>query len=77
VITVRPPALLFGIPIADLTMQEALDDPHFKARGLFSRKVTADGKTVIALPVPVADVFRSGAVEAGYPALGDANGILK
>lgn len=59
------------------TMQEALDDPHFKARGLFSRKVTADGKTVIALPVPVADVFRSGAVEAGYPALGDANGILK
>ena len=58
------------------TMQEALDDAHFKARGLFNRKVTADGKTVIALPVPVADVFRSSAVEASYPALGDANHIL-
>ena len=58
------------------TMQEALDDTHFKARGLFNRKVTVDGKSVIALPVPVADVFRSSAVEASYPALGDANHIL-
>lgn len=59
------------------TMQEALNDPHFKARGLFSRKVTADGKAIIALPVPVADVFRARQTEAGYPALGDANKILK
>ncbi len=59
------------------TMQEALNDAHFKARGLFNRKVTADGKTVIALPVPVAEVFRSARMEDGYPPLGDANGILK
>ena len=59
------------------TMQEALDDAHFKARGLFNRKVSADGKTVIALPVPVADVFRSAKMEDGYPALGSANAILK
>jgi alpha-methylacyl-CoA racemase len=59
------------------TMQEALDDAHFKARGLFNRKVSVDGKTVIALPVPVADVFRSAKMEDGYPALGSANGILK
>jgi crotonobetainyl-CoA:carnitine CoA-transferase CaiB-like acyl-CoA transferase len=58
------------------TMQEALDDPHFKARGLFNRKVTADGKSVIALPVPVADVFRNTQTEAGYPALGGDNKIL-
>jgi alpha-methylacyl-CoA racemase len=59
------------------TMQEALNDAHFKARGLFNRKVSADGKTVIALPVPVADVFRSAKIEDSYPALGDANSILQ
>jgi crotonobetainyl-CoA:carnitine CoA-transferase CaiB-like acyl-CoA transferase len=59
------------------TMQEALDDAHFNARGLFNRKVSADGKSVIALPVPVADVFRSAKIEDGYPALGSANAILK
>ena len=59
------------------TMQEALDDPHFKMRGLFSRKVTADGKSVIALPVPVDNAFRSARTEAGYPALGSDNVILK
>lgn len=59
------------------TMQEALDDPHFKARGVFSRKVTADGKSVIALPVPVDNAFRAANTESGYPALGGDNGILK
>ncbi len=59
------------------TMQEALEDPHFKARGLFNRKVAADGKTLIALPVPVADAFRSAKIEEGYPALGGHNNILK
>ncbi len=58
------------------SMQEALNDAHFKARGVFSRKVTADGKSVIALPVPVADVFRNTQTEAGYPALGSDNKIL-
>ena len=59
------------------TMQEALNDAHFKARGLFNRTVTADGKSVTALPVPVADVFRNTKTEADYPALGSANEILK
>ena len=59
------------------TVEEALDDAHFKARGLFSRQLSADGKTMVALPVPVADVFRAPHTEAGYPALGSANGILK
>jgi alpha-methylacyl-CoA racemase len=58
------------------TMQEALNDAHFKARGLFSRTVTADGQSVIALPVPVADVFRKPQPAAGYPALGSDNKIL-
>ena len=59
------------------TMQEALNDAHFKARGLFDRQVTADGKSVIALPVPVDNAFRGAATEADYPALGSANDILK
>jgi len=58
------------------TMQEALNDTHFKARGLFNRSVTADGKTVIALPVPVADAFRSAHTVQGYPALGSDNKIV-
>ena len=59
------------------TMQEALNDAHFKARGLFNRTVTADGKSVTALPVPVAELFRNAKTAADYPALGSANGILK
>jgi alpha-methylacyl-CoA racemase len=59
------------------TMQEALNDPHFKARGVFDRKVTADGKSMIALPVPVADVFRSAKIDTGYPGLGSDNTLLK
>ena len=59
------------------TMQEALNDAHFKARGLFDRTVTADGKAITALPVPVADVFRTSRTDAGYPALGSANDIIK
>jgi len=59
------------------SVEEALNDPHFKARGVFKRKVSADGKSIVALPVPVADAFRSSQTDAGYPALGSANEILK
>ncbi len=59
------------------TLEEALNDPHFKARGLFNRTVTADGKSITALPVPVADVFRTPQSDAGYPVLGSANDMLK
>ncbi len=57
------------------SIEQALADPHFKARGVFDRKLTADGKTLPALPVPVASGYR-GASAAGYPALGEANGLL-
>ena len=53
------------------TMQEAMADPHFAARGVFDRKVTADGRSTPALPVPVDDRFRATAFEAGYPELGE------
>ena len=35
----------------------------------------AGGRTIPAVPVPVAPEFRSPA-PAGYPALGEANGLL-
>jgi alpha-methylacyl-CoA racemase len=59
------------------TLEEALHDAHFAARGLFKRKVSADGHSITALPVPVADRFRAMQEQAEYPALGDANGLLK
>ena len=44
-------------------------------RGLFNRTVTADGKSITALPVPVVEVFRCAQIDASYPALGSANDV--
>ncbi len=57
------------------TIEEALADPQFRARGLFERRLTAGGKEIAALPVPIAPEFRAGE-SAGYPALGEANPLL-
>jgi alpha-methylacyl-CoA racemase len=57
------------------TLEEALGDPHFKARGLFDHELHSGGRKVPALPVPVAPEFRSIA-PAGSPALGEANLLL-
>lgn len=53
------------------TMQEALADPHFAARNVFARTLSVDGRSIPALPVPVADRFRGNVVDAGYPRLGE------
>ena len=39
-------------------LEEALRDPHFVERGLFAHEVDVGGKTLPALPVPIAPVFR-------------------
>ena len=40
-------------------LEEALRDPHFVARGLFAHQVaSAKGKTIPALPLPIAPEFR-------------------
>jgi crotonobetainyl-CoA:carnitine CoA-transferase CaiB-like acyl-CoA transferase len=57
------------------SIEQALADPHFQARGVFSRRLTADGESIAALPVPIAEAWR-GADTAGYPALGEANALL-
>jgi alpha-methylacyl-CoA racemase len=58
------------------SIKEALDDPHFAARGIFNRKLIDAGRSLTALPVPIADPFRSATADAGYPALGEANSLL-
>ncbi|WP_431857821.1 CaiB/BaiF CoA transferase family protein [Azospirillum sp.] len=58
------------------TVEEAMADEHFVARGVFARRLAADGRTIPALPTPIAMGLRSACPEAGYPALGEANGLL-
>jgi len=58
------------------TVQEALADSHFIERGLFARRLVADGRQIPALPVPVAASFRDTTVVAGYPSLGEDNALL-
>jgi crotonobetainyl-CoA:carnitine CoA-transferase CaiB-like acyl-CoA transferase len=57
------------------TLEEALADPHFQARGLFAHELQAGGRALPAVPVPVAPEFRRAAA-AGFPALGEANALL-
>jgi crotonobetainyl-CoA:carnitine CoA-transferase CaiB-like acyl-CoA transferase len=57
-------------------VEDALADPHFAARGVFSRGLAADGKTIAALPVPVVEAFRAPERTAGYPQLGEANALV-
>jgi alpha-methylacyl-CoA racemase len=58
------------------SVEDALRDPHFTARGVFAAKLAAGGKEIAALPVPVAPQFRVHDGVAGYPALGEANSLL-
>lgn len=55
------------------SMDEAMGDAHFRARGLFARRVATDDGTLTALPVPVDNAFRSPVETIGFPRLGDAN----
>ena len=59
------------------TIQEAMQSEHFHARGLFDRRISSeDGEEIIALPVPVVDVLRSGVKLAQAPQLGANNAEL-
>ena len=61
-----------------VSLEEARGDPHFNARGLFSRTVTTtSGDRMAALPVPIDTAFRGQDSEAPAPALGANNTLLK
>ena len=51
------------------SLQEAVAHPHFAVRGLFVRKVVADGRYIPALSGPIAACFR-GEDELSAPSLG-------
>ena len=59
-----------------VSLEDALRDPHFAARGVFARTLQASDKSMTALPVPVADAFRAEETTAGYPELGEANRLI-
>ncbi|MCW5680149.1 MAG: CoA transferase [Xanthobacteraceae bacterium] len=51
------------------TLEEALADEHFVKRGLFTETVAGAtaGKSIPALPVPIAPAFRARGTNASYP----------
>ena len=58
------------------SVEEALADAHFRARGLFAQQLAADDRTMTALPVPLDAAFRKPAAALGYPALGADNALI-
>lgn len=58
------------------TLEEALNDPHYRARGVFSHSVSASGMNMPATPVPVDATFRRAPGADGYPKLGEDNHLL-
>ena len=59
-----------------VSIEEALADPHFAARGIFDRKLTDAGRSLPALPVPIAEQFRGDKRDGDYPALGEGNALI-
>jgi alpha-methylacyl-CoA racemase len=52
------------------TLEEAVRDPHFIARGLFANLVAGpSGNCMPALPVPIAPIFRDGRRRKNFPPL--------
>lgn len=60
------------------TLEEAVRDLHFRARGLFDREVTLPNHVLPALPVPLASALRRGSRSAAAPTVGqDTAAILR
>jgi alpha-methylacyl-CoA racemase len=55
------------------SLQEAVDTPHFRERGLFQAHITSsDGRQIPSLPLPIAPALRHNA-DSVAPALGEAD----
>jgi crotonobetainyl-CoA:carnitine CoA-transferase CaiB-like acyl-CoA transferase len=55
------------------TLEEAVRDLHFRARGVFDRSVEIPGHVLPALPVPVVPALRTTAATAPAPRVGADN----
>jgi crotonobetainyl-CoA:carnitine CoA-transferase CaiB-like acyl-CoA transferase len=59
------------------SLEEALHDPHFVERGLFAHQIVSpSGKTVPALPLPIAETLRAKPGAKASPQLGADNTLL-
>jgi len=52
------------------SLEEAVGDPHVKARGLFERRAGAGTQDIPAVPVPISDALRDPSVRRSAPGLG-------
>ena len=59
------------------SVEEALRDPHFAARGVFAARLASGDREIAALPVPIDGAFRAQEAALGAPALGEANSLLE
>ena len=58
-------------------LEQAVQDPQFRARGVFRRSVVnAEGDGLPAVNVPIAEPLRDPRTELKYPQLGEANDLL-
>ena len=59
------------------SLEEAINDNHFKVREIFSRKISnEEGKEIPALPVPIDNQFRKGKLREKAPKLGLHNNLF-
>ena len=59
------------------SLEEAINDNHFKVREIFSRKISnEEGKEIPALPVPIDNQFRKGKLREESPKLGLHNNLF-
>jgi crotonobetainyl-CoA:carnitine CoA-transferase CaiB-like acyl-CoA transferase len=58
------------------TLEEAVRDIHFQARGVFARQVAIPGHVLPALPLPIASALRTPAASAPAPRVGQDNGAI-
>ncbi len=56
------------------SLQEAVETPHFRERGLFQARIeSSDGRDIPSLPLPIAPALRHSAGGTTAPALGEAD----
>lgn len=58
------------------TLEEAVSDPHVRARGLFDHTLRAGGRELPALPIPIVSGLRGEPSRASAPRLGETTDPL-